>query len=211
MLGLLSEPVCAGCEETTDQRWCSACDWELARPLRALDHRGTLFSGAWALGDYAGPVGTFVRRAKFGDNDEVAERLIASFVASADAVVPAVGCIVSVGTTPWRRLIRGLHLPDLAAHALSRRRGVPVVPALHRRWSGAQSRLSRGERRARGGSAFRAVSAVSGRVLLIDDVLTTGATAHACAAELLSSGAAQVFLAVIASSGRPPVASVGIS
>jgi predicted amidophosphoribosyltransferase len=163
------------------------------------------------MGDYAGVVGQLVRRAKFSEDDAAAEGLVSAFVEGMHRVIPLVDGVVPVGTTPWRRLSRGMHLPDLLAGAFAARRGIRVVPALHRRWSSPQSRLARSDRAVHAATAFKSSGAVPATVLLVDDVLTSGATAHAAAAELLGNGAERVYLAVLASSGHPVRLAVGIS
>jgi predicted amidophosphoribosyltransferase len=72
---------------------------------------------------------------------------------------------------------------------------------VRRRDTAPQTGLSAASRRAnlRGAFAVRQRARVVGRtVVLVDDVLTTGATAHACARELLSAGAAEVHLVTVA-------------
>jgi orotate phosphoribosyltransferase len=66
--------------------------------------------------------------------------------------------------------------------------------------SGPQARRRAAERRIAMAGAFAATRPVDGRVVLVDDVLTTGATAAACAETLISAGAARVDLAVVARS-----------
>ncbi|MEC8423309.1 MAG: phosphoribosyltransferase, partial [Myxococcota bacterium] len=51
--------------------------------------------------------------------------------------------------------------------------------------------------------AFRAGEIPGGRLLLVDDVCTTGATARACASELLGSGARRVWLATVTAAPAP--------
>ncbi len=109
----------------------------------------------------------------------------------------------------WRRGFNQAH--DLAVHL-----GVPVVPALRRRrHTGRQVALPRAGRLSALGNAFalagwrRGSQAIRGRsVVLVDDVITTGATVEACAAVLRNAGArdvcaVSVALAVAARS-RPP-------
>lgn len=211
VFALLAESACIACQQPALEHVCSDCAWELARPMRALDHRGTLFSGAWALGDYAGVVGQLVRRAKFADDDGAASTLVDAFAGGIGRCLPRVDALVPIGTTPWRRAIRGMHLPDLAASALAAKCDIPIVPALRRTWTGSQTRRSHADRALHAARAFRSVGSLTGRVLLVDDVLTTGSTAHAAAAELLSMGASAVFLAVLAASGNPPPARIGIA
>jgi ComF family protein len=105
----------------------------------------------------------------------------------------------------WRRRWqRGFNQSELIARFLSRRTGIPVVAALRRaRSTASQAGLSNTRRRRNVTGAFRCprrlVAAVRGRrLLLIDDVMTTGSTAAACAFALKRAGAARVALLTIA-------------
>jgi ComF family protein len=103
----------------------------------------------------------------------------------------------------WRRQWqRGFNQSELLARSLSRRTALPLIGALRRSHSTAiQAGLSNTARRRNVSKAFhcRRPDAVAGkRILLIDDVMTTGATAAACAAVLKRAGAARVALLTVA-------------
>lgn len=102
-----------------------------------------------------------------------------------------------------RRLGRGYDQVALLAHAVSRELGTEPVRTLKKiRNTPPQSRIpDAARRRANVLNAYKAVhvSALQGkRILLLDDILTTGATASECARVLLTAGAAEVTFAVIA-------------
>ncbi len=106
-----------------------------------------------------------------------------------------------------RKLGRGFDQSELIARAVGRELGIPVQPVLRKhRHNPRQSGLRGGEkRRANVLGAYRVLSPeqVRGKqVLLIDDILTTGATAGECAKLLRLAGAAQVHSAVIAAAGK---------
>ncbi|RIK94827.1 MAG: amidophosphoribosyltransferase [Proteobacteria bacterium] len=110
----------------------------------------------------------------------------------------------------WRLLARRYNQAAVLAAALARELGAPHVPDLlaRRRATPSQGGLDRAARRANVEGAFavrrRCRAALKGRrVLLVDDVMTTGATVNACAKTLIRHGAASVAVAVIA---RPPFA-----
>jgi len=127
--------------------------------------------------------------------------------------LPPVGAVVPVPAHPWRRLRRGYNQAALLAAAVAGRIDRPLHRgALVRRHRGhAQTGRSRRERLAALQDAFRPgrrVSCITGRViLLVDDVMTTGATLQACARALRDSGAAGVVGCVLArtpaDAGRP--------
>jgi ComF family protein len=118
--------------------------------------------------------------------------------------------IVPVPTTPQRVRDRGYNQAGLLALAYGRGTGRPVVEALIRRDSGpSQVALQPLERSANVRSAFglnpqhgaggSGLFALQGaHVVLIDDVLTTGATSQAAARVLLEAGAAEVVVLTFA-------------
>ena len=108
--------------------------------------------------------------------------------------------LVPVPLHPWRLWQRGFNQAELIAAALGRDIGVPVLAGALRRVRNTppQSGLGAASRRTNLRGAFSAAVEVAGRhVLLIDDVMTTGATARECAGVLRQAGAATVEIAVL--------------
>ena len=99
----------------------------------------------------------------------------------------------------WRR---GFNQSELLARHLAKRRGIPAVNALRRkRHTAVQAGLALAGRRRNVAGAFevRGDMNLSGkRILLVDDVMTTGATAAACASKLKQAGAQSVSLITLA-------------
>jgi ComF family protein len=109
--------------------------------------------------------------------------------------------IVPVPLHPRREAQRGYNQAALLARELGRRTGVPVAPAelIRTAWTRPQVGLSRTERRANIAGAFRCAGKVTDmRIILVDDVSTTGATLESCASELKAAGAAHVQGLVLA-------------
>jgi ComF family protein len=105
----------------------------------------------------------------------------------------------------WKkRWSRGYNQSELLAKEVARRWGVPVERIVRRTKATApQAGLSNSKRRLNVRGAFAASKSVKGlRVLLIDDVLTTGATASACARVLKRAGASHVAVAAVARTDR---------
>jgi ComF family protein len=116
-----------------------------------------------------------------------------------------VDCVVPVPLHPWRRMTRGFNQAADLARAL----GPPVVHALWRvRATRPQAGLTASERRRNVRAAFALSPLVSRRarracverrtILVVDDVMTTGATVQACAAVLEHAGAADVRVVTLA-------------
>lgn len=169
-----------------------------------------------AAGVHAGPLRTIIHAFKYDGRRSLARPLAALMRDAGGDWLRAADLAVPVPLHPWRRWRRGFNQAhDLAVHL-----GVPVLPALRRRRrTGRQVTRSRTARLRALGNAFAlarrvtggrdAAAAVRGRtVVLVDDVITTGATVEACAAVLRDAGARKVCavsaaLAVAARSPRP--------
>jgi ComF family protein len=110
--------------------------------------------------------------------------------------------VVAVPLHPWRRLVRGYNQSEALARGLCGRLSLPLRPWLRRvRHTPTQTGRPASARRAnvRGAFAVRRGAVVAGRtVLLMDDVMTTGATASEAARALMSAGARAVTVAVLA-------------
>jgi ComF family protein len=161
--------------------------------------------GGASLGPYEGGLRAVLHELKYRGRRRVAARLARALLDSPDArrVLAPGAVLVPVPLHPRRRRQRGFNQAELIAAALSRGAGLEAAAgALVRRLDTApQTGLSAAGRRANVRDAFvvRQRPRVAGRaVVLVDDVLTTGATAHACARALLAAGAAEVRLLTVA-------------
>jgi len=101
------------------------------------------------------------------------------------------GALVPVPTAPLRSFARGFDPAHELAAALAIRTGLPLVPCLRRRGVGRQRGRRRAARLGRP-PTIQAKGAAPRSVLLVDDVLTTGATLSACARALRAAGTLRV-------------------
>jgi ComF family protein len=149
-------------------------------------------SDARAIGLHEGPLRNIIHAFKYRGYPSLAAPLGSLMrTAAGDWLNDAI--VVPVPLHPWRSWRRGFNQADLLACALGR----PVWRPLRRRRLGRpQAGLHAAERRANvtGVYAMRRwpTSTVPARVVLVDDVMTTGATAEACARVLLGAGVQRV-------------------
>jgi ComF family protein len=136
---------------------------------------------------------------KFGRRERIAPwlaRAIACVLARAPAVCGAQApLVVPVPMDRAARRRRGFNQAESIARTLAAEWSLPFAPAVLSkvRRTKPQSALGRRERLANLDDAFRSGPGVRGRgVLLVDDLVTTGATVYACAAALRRSGASEV-------------------
>lgn len=108
--------------------------------------------------------------------------------------------LVPVPLHPTRLVERGFNQAELLALAVGEQKSIPVLAALERlRETGQQAKLEKERRFKNMEDAFQTCKKVKGmRLLLVDDVCTTGATARACIRALSNAGAKSVSLLVAA-------------
>ena len=171
---------------------CKGCAAEL-RPAPALPAPPGTDSCA-ALLAYDGAGRELVARLKYRNARSSVPFLARGMAALVNGEVDVV---TWAPTTPVRRRGRGFDQARLLARAVARRRGLPCRPLLRRQAGLPQTGRDAAARRA--GPLFVATGAVRGRrVLLVDDVVTTGATAAAAARALREAGALEVHVGAAA-------------
>lgn len=197
-----SPPLCVACGVPLRAGNGDRCGGCLARPpLFASARAAALYLAADAG---ASPLAVAVQALKYRRRRIVADAL--GDLLAERYPFPSDALLVPVPLHVARLRERGFNQALLLARALGRRRGLPVLPTVLGR-----TRATRGQpglradarrRNLAGAFAVADASAVAGRhVILVDDVLTTGATADACAAALLAAGATRVD---VYTAGRAP-------
>jgi len=186
-LALFGGSYCLSCG-VDGPRVCAACGALSSVPVVPLPN---FVSSAFALAPYRSPLGKAVLACK-GSRDTMRAADLGAFFASRCAVGPV--DLVVPAPSPWtRRVARGFSLPVEMARRTARRLGCPWAVALRVRPGPRQAGLGPQARR-RVGTRISS-RAVQGRVLLLDDVITTGATVSSCAERLLQEGATSVIAA----------------
>lgn len=192
--------LCPGCGRRADPV-CPDCARTLRAPPPAAAPAG--LDGWIAPLAYDGVVRDLVARVKYR-HARAAVPWLADVVADAVVGRYAPGSFEAVTwapTTPDRRRRRGFDHAELLARGVAGRLELPAVATLLRRPGPPQTGLPSAARRA--GPAFRTPAPVPGRLLLIDDVTTTGATLAAAARTLRAGGADRI---VAATAARTPPA-----
>jgi ComF family protein len=168
------------------------------------------FEAAVALGAYGGTLRAVVLRMKHAAEAPLASAVGRLFwqVRRAELASLRPEVVVPVPMHWRRRMQRGANSPDEVAVPLAEGLGIPCAPRLlrRRRSTSPQGPLARGDRLANVRGAFRVrhgYQCAGARVLLVDDILTTGATANECVRALVAGGAASVALAVVARAAGP--------
>ena len=163
------------------------------------------FDSCFRLGPYDGALRDTVLNMKQIAGESLAEALgrVWATVAFDRFRTTNANLIVPIPLHWRRRWSRGFNQSEAVARGLAEVLRVPVSNRMLKRtrYTPLQTTLSPSERRENVKGAFRATLSKdfrNFRILLIDDVLTTGATAHEAAKALKAAGAAQVHVAVVA-------------
>ena len=206
-VSFVTEPLCGCCglpfdhdpaPAKADAMTCGAClrsppPFQRARAVLRYDEASRPLVLSFKHADRTEAAGAFARWM---------ERAAGELIADCDLIAPV--------PLHWRRLFaRRYNQAALLAQALSQRSGLPGLPDLlvRRRATPSQGRLSADQRRRNVAGAFavrtgRKEALRGRRLLLVDDVMTTGATVSACARAALAAGAQGVDVAVLARAVR---------
>jgi ComF family protein len=207
LLSLLAPDACAGCEAPLPPFtvFCAPC----ARTLLPVEHTRPGEIAAFA---YGGALADAITSFKYSDRPDLARPLAHLLVrAAAPLRGDAPTVVVPVPLHPRRLAQRGYNQSALLAAPVARALGARFAPGVLVRVheTTAQAGLGRDERLRNLEGAFVARldlenPAARARVLLIDDVRTTGATLAACVSALRAAGAADVRTLVLAAVDDAP-------
>jgi ComF family protein len=207
-------PVCSKClnepEPLAAEIFCAQCRTAFENPRR-LDEAGlcescrsgaTHYRAAYSYGHYDGALSALIHLMKYDGVRSLAPHF-GRWLAQALPRDQRFDAIVPVPLHWLRYLRRGFNQSELLARALSERTGLPVISGAVRRIRATprQALLDHDGRRRNVRGAFRVTrpEAIEGRrLLLLDDVLTTGATLNACTHTLIQAGAAHVSILTLA-------------
>lgn len=199
-LTLIHAPYCVLCGDPVSGRidhayTCTLCD-----------RRTVHFDSARSAVRYEGPVGGAIRALKYNR----ALWLVRDLTRLLEAVVRThfeadrIDLITAVPMPAWRRWRRGFNQAELLGRDLAHILRKPFCATLISRshYTRTQTRLTARERTANVRGAFQSgwghPRAEGRRILLVDDVMTTGATVNECARALKACGAQAVWVATVA-------------
>jgi len=186
-----TRPACTICGEPLESESIDLC-------LRCGTRvRG--FDAAVSLGPYDGGLRDLLQQFKFGREKAIGRWLAQELVRCHSAVLADVDLVTHVPMARPEERARGFNPSRFLARAVARRLGLREQPLLVKtRVTIPQRVLSARERERNLSGAFLAVRSGRGAVLLVDDLLTTGATADECAHTLKRAGFDRVTVATAA-------------
>lgn len=190
LIELVAPQRCAGCEEPSASVFCGVCE----SLLEPAEMQGAVFQ-------YGGPIAEAIHRFKYRDQSALSAALGALMGEAAAQWVGEVDAVVPVPLHWRRRRSRGYDQAALLATPTARALGVPaLLRGLRRvRHTPSQVDLPHDERQQNVADAFAPWRLQgSAKVLLVDDVRTTGATLRAASHALQAGGVREVRTLVLA-------------
>jgi ComF family protein len=201
LLDVLAPPGCAACDAPCTTTFCEACG------VVGADTQVHELDGAFGrvplvvAGEYAAPLSTAITRFKYEGRPELARILAPLLVGRIQQLgPPADAVLVPVPLHPRRLATRGYNQAAVLAQELAGRCRWSCEPRLLRRARETERQVgkSRSLRLTNARGAFEQRRPGPARVVLVDDVVTTGSTVRACAQALADGGATLVAVAALA-------------
>lgn len=199
LMDLIFPQCCMGCGAGSDLGafLCPVCVRSIPSRLHSFP-APTWVRSAWALGIYDGALESLICRGKYG-NDGQAIGVLGEYLGRAiGARLPRYDVVTHVPASWIGRWRRGFDQAEQLSRQVAKSIGIRHCNSLGRTAWGSQAGRAKNARRRWAQGAFIATTVVPARVLLVDDVCTTGSTASACAASLVEAGASRVDLVCVA-------------
>ena len=191
-LPVVTSPICQRCGRPIKR----GITCRLCKRVSILDH-----GRAWML--FIPPSDKVIHHFKYRGKTKLAQllgRAMATLIRT-DHILKRADVVMPVPLFWWKQLRRGYNQATLLAHVISQETDINEQPALRRvRNTRTQTRLSESERQDNVRNAFTIEEDGfdNKNILLVDDVLTTGATIQECARMLKNAGAREVYSCVAA-------------
>jgi ComF family protein len=202
ILDLLFPPKCVFCKKLSKARCCPECREKYLGAAHCQD--GMYFSQCWVPLRYEGPARDAILRYKFQERREYSE-VFGKFLADCirEHLDGQFDLLTWVPVSAQRKKERGYDQAQLLAQAAAKELGCPAVPTLEKtQHNPAQSTLhDREARRKNVRDVYRVPdpdAVADRRILLLDDIITTGSTLDAASRVLLAAGAREVLGAALA-------------
>lgn len=201
ILDLLSPPSCVLCRQTTAKKGlCEHCTESLPCRLWSPSITTTHLDEVLCLGDYTLTPGRLVRLAKYGCREDVAQIIAKALADACCSEEQKCDVVIPVPQSWQKNLSRGFSPVEIMARTVAKKLRKPLSKSLRRSRGKRLANVPSHRRRAIAASQFSARKThPRDRILLVDDVFTTGATASTCA-EILKAGGAQKVTLVTAAS-----------
>jgi ComF family protein len=205
LLDLLSPPLCPACDGALPpcRTFCAACGAPTAHGDGSLAGVPVLVAGR-----YGPPLSTAIQRFKYGGRPELARPLARLLLPALEGLAGPL-TLVPVPLHARRLASRGYNQAALLAGELSSHTGFAHRPRLLKRAREMEHQVgkSRNQRRENAAGAFALRQPTRARVVLVDDVITTGSTVRACAQALANGNIELTAVVALARAEQGPAPS----